>query len=157
MTPEVWIALFGLIGTLGAGLGATALNNRASREHAELQWNREVGEKRRLERLDAYEEFASVTMLIATGEGKSVEAEALMRSLHRLEMRVSPETGAAARELYSASVNLANEADKPDETRNKNEVKRLSNEVYQLRNKLIDLAHKENISSEASLVQKPEQ
>jgi hypothetical protein len=63
LTPEVWIALFGLIGTLGAGLGATALNNRAARDREELQWNREVGEKRRLERLDAFEEFTSLTLL----------------------------------------------------------------------------------------------
>jgi hypothetical protein len=140
LTPEVWIALFGLIGTLGAGLGGTALNNRAARAHAELQWNREVGEKSRLERLDAYEEFASLVMLLAIGLGGTVELESMMRSLHRLEIRVSPDTGA-----------------KPDETRDEKEVSRLSNQVYELRNKLVALAQKENISSEVSLVQKPEQ
>ena len=157
MTPEVWIALFGLSGTLGAGLGATALNNRAAREHAELQWNREVGEKRRLERLDAYEEFASLTMLIATGQSESLEGERLVSNLHQLEIRVSPDTGEAAKQLYSACVNLAREAEKPDETRDEKEYKRLSNEFAQVRNEFINLAHNEIISSETSLVQKPEQ
>jgi hypothetical protein len=157
LTPEVWIALFGLIGTLGAGLGGTALNNRAARAHAELQWNREVGEKSRLERLDAYEEFASLVMLLAIGLGGTVELESMMRSLHRLEIRVSPDTGAAARELFLACTKLVTEGQKPDETRDEKEVRRLSNQVYELRTKLVDLAQKESIASEVSLVQKPEQ
>jgi hypothetical protein len=140
LTPEVLIALFGLIGTLGAGLGVTFFNNQAVRQREKQQWEREIGEQRRLERLDAVEEFAALTMAL-TLTGKNFNSDELLRSLHRVEMRCSPSTGDVAMDLYADSLILMRELEKPEEARG--EYDRKQKKYDETRKRFRDLAREE--------------
>jgi hypothetical protein len=142
LTPEVLIALFGLIGTLGAGLGVTFFNNQAVRQREKQQWEREIGEQRRLERLDAVEEFAALTMAL-TLTGKNFNSDELLRSLHRVEMRCSPSTGDVAIDLYADSLTLMRELEKPEEARDREEYDRKEKKYAESRKRFRDLAREE--------------
>jgi hypothetical protein len=116
---------------------------------------RDRRKKRRFERLDAYEEFAALTMAVALGETPHVSDE-LLRSLHRVEIRFSPATGKLAFLAYSASLNTLRETQNAEGIKGKQEVdshaeqklNETRNEWGKARDKFIKSAREEISSSE---------
>lgn len=99
MSPEVWIALIGIAGTLGGTLGGNALAAKSARQREDRQWTRQSRAARRLEILDAAEEVATLVLLVATGRPQ--DDEKILRSVSRFELRASKDVGLAARRLYA--------------------------------------------------------
>lgn len=138
MSPEALISLFGLLGTLGAGLGVTFLSNKAVREREDVQWEREIGEKRRLERLAALEDFLTVVALVTVATAREdFTEENLFRNLFRVQMRCSVALGEAAQILTLAC------AEMPMASTGSQEYDRKITIADRLRKEFVELAREE--------------
>jgi hypothetical protein len=145
MTPEMWIALMGIGGTVVAAILAvtgtvvsTVVANRSTRERESDQWQRQLREQRRQERLEVCEQFATEAWLMAHRQSPSDD---LTRALNRLHLRTSDETAEAANRLFQACWKLAQQLTvAPMDFSARDE--RLK-EVHRQREKFLEIARRE--------------
>jgi hypothetical protein len=139
MTPEAWIALIGVVGTLAGTLGSATLTNGYARRREQEQWHRHLSEQRRQERLDVCEHFATEAWLMA--QRANPTSGELTRALTRLQLRTSGETIAAANRLYQACWDLSQQLRvAPSDLTERDE--RLEH-VRRLRDEFLDVASRE--------------
>jgi hypothetical protein len=101
VSPEAWIALIGVLGTLFGTLFGQRLSNRAAAQREERQWQRQQRETRRREVLEACQTYAELTMLMSIGAIEGVEV--LMRAYVGVELLGNKSLTEAANELYTAT------------------------------------------------------
>ena len=73
MSPEAWIALIGVLGTLFDTLFSAYLTSRAAAQREERQWQRQKRENRRREILDTCETFTELALLCSIGKPQGDE------------------------------------------------------------------------------------
>lgn len=95
-----------------------------------------------------------MTLMIVDQGAQFADLERLMRSLHRIELRVSRTMGETANKLYIACSKLANEQDRPEAEQDTEKIERQTREVIELREKFLSLASTDAATSEIEAVSK---
>jgi hypothetical protein len=101
LTPEVLIALIGIVGTVAGTLLSAEFSNRSAKKREDEQWQRQLMELRRQERLNVCEDFATQALLVVDNSASHADLVRLLNRL-RLRLRTSDETVEAASALYEA-------------------------------------------------------
>ena len=97
MSPEVLIALIGVVGTLLGTLGGALLSNRAATKREDRQWKRQINEQRRSEALKACEDYIAGTAMFY--DNPQVELAPLWRSLAIIEILAPKDVADKAKAL----------------------------------------------------------
>jgi hypothetical protein len=99
MTPEVILALLGILGTLLGTLAGSALSNHYTAKREERQWDRQIKEQRRGELFRAYEDFLEKAM--PSIEGTPSDQAALWHALARVELLAPDPLAEQARNFHT--------------------------------------------------------